>query len=46
MKIHYITTSLSNSHQDSANADAIADMKSKIIVSCRHFFADMIYSAT
>ena len=30
----------------SANADMIADVKSKIIVSHRHFFADVIYSTT
>ena len=30
----------------SANADVIADVKSKIIVSHRHFFADVIYSTT
>ena len=39
-------SSLSNSRRHSANADAIADVKSKIIVSCQHFFADVIYSAT
>ena len=38
--------SLSNSRRHSANADAIADVKSKIIVSRQHFFADVIYSAT
>ena len=38
--------SLSNSRRHSANADVIADMKSKIIVSRRHFFADVIFSAT
>ena len=38
--------SLSNSRRYSANADAIADVKSKINVSRRHFFADVIYSAT
>ena len=38
--------SLSNLRQHSANADAIADVKSKIIVSHQHFFADVIYSAT
>ena len=38
--------SLSNSRRLSANADAIADVKSKIIVSRRHFFADVIFSAT
>ena len=31
--------SLSNSRRHSANADVIADVKSKIIVSRRHFFA-------
>ena len=39
-------TSLFNSRQHSANADAIADVKSKIIISRRHFFANVIYSAT
>ena len=38
--------SLSNSHQHLANADVIAVMKSKIIVSHQHFFAGMIFSAT
>ena len=38
--------SLSNSRQHSANADAIADVKSNIIISHRHFFANGIYSAT
>ena len=40
--------SLSNSCQHSANAHAIviADVKSKIIVSRQHSFADVIYSAT
>ena len=38
--------SLSNSRRHSANADVIADVKSKIIVSHRHFFADVIFSAT
>ena len=38
--------SLSNSRRHSANAEVIANVKSKIIVSCRHFFADMIFSAT
>ena len=38
--------SLSNSRRHSANADVIADVKSKIIVSRRHFFADVIFSAT
>ena len=28
------------------NADVIADVKSKIIVSHQHFFADIIFSAT
>ena len=44
--IIYMIISLSNSHRHSANADMIADVKSKIIVSRRHFFADMIFSAT
>ena len=36
--------SLSNSHRHSANANMIADVKSKIIVSRQHFFfADMIF---
>ena len=38
--------SLPNSCQHSANADVFADMKSKIIVSCWYFFADMVFSAT
>ena len=38
--------SLSNSCQHSANVNAIADVKSKIMVSHWYFFADMIYSAT
>ena len=38
--------SLSTSRWHSANADVIADVKSKIIVSRRHFFADVIFSAT
>ena len=38
--------SLSNSRRHSANADAIADVKSNIIISHRHFFANGIYSAT
>ena len=38
--------SLSNSCRHSANAHVIADVKSKIIVSHQHFFADVIYSAT
>ena len=37
--------SLSNLRRYSANADVTADVKSKI-VSRRHFFADMIFSAT
>ena len=40
------SNSLSNSRQHSANADVIADVKSKIIVSRRHFFANVIFSAT
>ena len=35
--------SLSN---NSANADVIANMKSKIIVSCQHFFVNVIFSVT
>ena len=38
--------SLSNSRLHSANADMIADMKSKITVSCRHIFVDVVFSAT
>ena len=38
--------SLSNSSQHSANADVIAYMKSKILVSRQHFFSDVIFSAT
>ena len=38
--------SLSDSCRDLANADAIADKKSKIIVSQWYFFVDVIYSAT
>ena len=38
--------SLSNSRLHSANADVIADMKSKITVSCRHIFVDVVFSAT
>ena len=38
--------SLSNSSRHSANVNAIADVKSKIMVSHWYFFADMIYSAT
>ena len=45
-KLISMNCSLSNSHRHSANADAIADMKSKIIVSRRHFFANVIYSTT
>ena len=41
-----IFLSPSNSGRHSANADAIADVKSKIIVSRQHFFVDVIYSAT
>ena len=36
---------LSNSLQYSANADVIADVKSKITVSRRHFFVNAIFSA-
>ena len=38
--------SLFNSCRHSANADVIADMKSKTTVTCWHFFGDMIFSAT
>ena len=38
--------SLSDSRRDLANADAIAEKKSKIIVSHWYFFANVIYSAT
>ena len=41
LKKGYPTGSLSISPQHSANADVTADAKSKIIVSRRHFFADM-----
>ena len=40
--IHLHNISLSNSRRHSANAD----VKSKIIVSRRHFFADVIFSPT
>ena len=38
--------SLSNSGRHSAILDVIANVKSKIIVSRWHFFAEMIFSAT
>ena len=38
--------SLSNSCRHAANANVIANVKNKIIVSCQHFFADVIFSAT
>ena len=44
--IEFYSNSLPNSHQHSTYADVIANMKSKIIVSRQHFFADMIFSAT
>ena len=44
--IEFYSNSLPNSHQHSTNADVIANMKSKIIVSRQQFFADMIFSAT
>ena len=44
--IHLHHISLSNSRRHSANADVIADMKSKITVSRRNFFADVIFSPT
>ena len=37
---------LSNSHHRSTNADVIADVKSKIIVSHWHFFANVVFSFT
>ena len=40
------SNSLSNSRRHSANADVIADVESKINVSRRHFFADVIFSTT
>ena len=39
-------TSLSNSRQHLANANIIADVKSKIITPSWHFLVDMIFSAT
>ena len=42
----HIDSVFSNSCQHSPNANVIANMKSKITVSCRHFFADMIFWAT
>ena len=45
-KLQTLLFSLSNSRRHSANADVIADVKSKIIVSRQHFFADVIFSAT
>ena len=41
----FLNISLSNLRRHSANAEAIADVKNKIFVSRRHFFADVIYSA-
>ena len=38
--------SLPDSFQHSVNANIIADVKWETIVSCRHFFADRIFSAT
>ena len=46
LQMSYFLHSLSNSRQHSANADVIANMKSKITVSRRQFFGDMIFSAT
>ena len=43
--IDFKRPSLSNSRWYSANADVIADVKSKIIASRRHFLADVIFSA-
>ena len=39
-------TSLSNSRQHLANANIIADVKSKIITPSWHFLVDMVFSAT
>ena len=38
--------SLANSRHHSINADVIAEVKTKIIVSRGHFFTDVIFSAT
>ena len=38
--------SLSNSSWRSGNADMIDDMTNKIIVSCWHFFVNLIFPAT
>ena len=38
----FLYISLSKSRRHLANTDAIADVKSKFIVSRRHFFADVI----
>ena len=43
--IDFKRPSLSNSRWYSSNADVIADVKSKIIASRRHFLADVIFSA-
>ena len=42
----FIFSQSSNSRRHLANAVTIADVKSKIIVSRWHFFANVIYSAT
>ena len=42
----FLYISLSKSRRHLANTDAIADVKSKFIVSRRHFFADVIYYTT
>ena len=39
----YNVPSLSNTHWHLANGDMIADVKSKIIVSRQHFFANAIF---
>ena len=41
-----LDVSLPNPRRRLANAEVIADVKSKIIVSLRHIFADVIFSAT
>ena len=45
-KLQTLLFSLSNSRRHSANADVIADVKSKITVSRQHFFGDVIFCAT
>ena len=43
---YHLKNSLSNSHWHWANADIIANVKIKVILSRQHFFADMIYSTS